>query len=145
VTALVIMSSTQFFLNIEEIMMNMQKMNVKKAQQGFTLIELMIVVAIIGILASIAIPSYRDYVEKAKASKALAGLSQEKSSLVEAYSLANAADADALLVAIDYTAEGITATLTPTADSDGVITWECTTTASVNAQPKGCSVGGSGS
>ncbi|BAO43531.1 pilin [Thiolapillus brandeum] len=56
-----------------------------KKQQGFTLIELMIVVAIVGILAAIAIPAYKDYTVRAKVSECAATLSACKASVTEFY------------------------------------------------------------
>lgn len=56
----------------------------KQIQQGFTLIELMIVVAIIGILAAVAIPAYQDYTAKAQASEAYTLLGGLKTPVSEA-------------------------------------------------------------
>ncbi len=57
----------------------------KKLQKGFTLIELMIVVAIIGILAAIALPAYQDYTVRAKVSEALITGSSAKGVVSEAF------------------------------------------------------------
>ncbi|TOB68950.1 pilin [Vibrio parahaemolyticus] len=60
----------------------------QKKQQGFTLIELMIVVAVIGVLASIAIPQYQKYVAKSEVASALATMTGVKTN-VEAYAVEN--------------------------------------------------------
>ncbi|MDD5391380.1 MAG: pilin [Thiothrix sp.] len=56
-----------------------------KAQQGFTLIELMIVVAIIGILAAVALPAYQDYTVRSKVSEVLGHSAAVKTTLAEDY------------------------------------------------------------
>ena len=57
--------------------------HVRKTQQGFTLIELMIVVAIIGILAAIALPAYQDYTNRAKASELVLAASSARTCVTE--------------------------------------------------------------
>ena len=63
----------------------MQNIRVNKSQQGFTLIELMIVVAIIGILAAIAIPAYQDYTARSQMSEALTLAAGAKTAVTEYY------------------------------------------------------------
>jgi len=106
----------------------------KKVQQGFTLIELMIVIAIIGILAAIALPAYQDYTVKAKVSEgpSLAGSAMTAAAVAcsEASLSATSADANAAWglpatasISGNYVASILGAVTTAqTATVDGVVT-----------------------
>ncbi|WP_040296993.1 pilin [Alcanivorax hongdengensis] len=78
----------------------------KQMQQGFTLIELMIVVAIIGILAAVAIPAYQDYTIRSQASEGPTLADGLKTSIAEYYSDRGAWPADNAALGITNTVEG---------------------------------------
>jgi type IV pilus assembly protein PilA len=132
----------------------------KKTQQGFTLIELMIVIAIIGILAAVALPAYQDYTVRAKASELILAASSAKQSVSE-YVIVNGAIPPASFEVQDNSSPMVTSvvwsgsfvtitgndsglgetvviTMTPTLTDAGGVSWVCAPTAGTRFVPSSC-------
>jgi type IV pilus assembly protein PilA len=103
----------------------MNSMSMKKVQQGFTLIELMIVVAIIGILAAVAIPAYQDYTVRARIGNALSAVDSIKTAIAvcaqEAGGVLTSCDSLTDLGGITFTPTREVTEITITADTAAIV------------------------
>lgn len=100
----------------------------KQAQKGFTLIELMIVVAIIGILAAVALPAYQDYTKRAKLSEVVLAASACRTTITEVYQAGNAASPGANGWGCESSSATSKYVKSVATDADGVITVTATGT-----------------
>ena len=132
----------------------------RSMQKGFTLIELMIVVAIIGILAAVALPAYQDYTTRAKVSEVILAASGAKTAVTEATASLGSLPGTASVTINNQTSTyvsgvtwdgtkvtatakgdtsitGSTITLTATLTS-GQVTWACSGTILAKYRPASC-------
>jgi type IV pilus assembly protein PilA len=94
----------------------------RSMQKGFTLIELMIVVAIIGILAAVALPAYQDYTVRAKVSEVLLAASSAKTAVSEAAALHSAVPDVASVDIQSQTSKYVNGVAYTVVGTDGIIT-----------------------